>query len=95
MVAGVTSLPWAVEEAISLGQGVLVERVVTGSRLTVAGGATAESRAHDRVLQEFVSVELLSGIETSSRVVAHAKVCQYRKALRCSRNLVLTLGSVQ
>lgn len=95
VVAGVTSLPWAVEEAISLRQGVLVEWVVTGSRLTVAGGATAESRAHDRVLQEFVSVELLSGIETSSRVVAHAKVCQYRKALRCSRNLVLTLGSVQ
>lgn len=59
VVAGRVTLPGAVEEAIGLGYGILVQGMIPGRRLTVATGTTSECRGQERIVHEVSAIGIL------------------------------------
>jgi hypothetical protein len=72
VVAAGLALPWAVKEPIGLGLRVLVQVVIPCRRLTIAAGAAAKGRRYDRIVQKFVSIDILGHDQMIHGMVAEA-----------------------
>jgi hypothetical protein len=70
VVARGVALPWAMEKAIGMGYGILVQVMIPRRRLTIAAGAATEGRRRESIIQEIISIDVLGDDQAIHGVVA-------------------------